>query len=447
MSSPLIADGHEPATPATARAPVPPVGPGRFRTLVQSPLRAALLRHLHACPDEAFEVDALVQVSARMRTDIENCAEELAAHGFLQRTVGPRPRYRARVPAEPGPRRLLQEFLASPPVLTAEDRSPAFRRLREIVGVDEKMLLVLESIRTVAKADISTLVLGPTGAGKEGVARAIHELSRRRDHPFQAVSCAALPDSLFESEIFGYEKGAFTGAVERKPGRMELANRGTLFLDEIGDLSLVAQAKLLRALEERRVERLGARRAIEVNFRLVSATNQPLDVFVADSRFREDLYYRVNAFTVHVPSLRERPADIPILAGRFLAGYCTDQGLAADARVFSAGALDRMCRYPWPGNIREMVATVSRAALSSRGQVVHVDDIHFLHPEAAGERGHAPAIVPLHEVERDHIRRALEAVSWNKKLAARLLAISRETLYRKIRTYGLAHPSRSGART
>jgi transcriptional regulator with PAS, ATPase and Fis domain len=307
------------------------------------------------------------------------------------------------------------------------------------------MLLVLESIRTVAKAEISTLILGPTGAGKDVVARVIHELGRRRSHTFQAVSCAALPDSLFESEMFGYEKGAFTGAIDRKPGRMELANRGTLFLDEIGDLSLVAQAKLLRVLEDRRVERLGGRQGIDVDFRLVSATNRPLDAFVAERRFREDLYYRVNAYTVRLPSLRERPADIPILAARFLASYCTAQGLPADAWMFSQGALDRMCGYPWPGNIREMVATVSRTALSSRDRLIQADDLQFLHPESANGRGltRAHAGVPLHEVERDHIRKTLEALSWNRRSAARVLEISRERLHRKIRAYNLSPGGRA----
>ena len=204
-----------------------------------------------------------------------------------------------------------------------------------MIGRDEKMLVVFEWIRTAAKSDISVLILGPTGSGKEVVARMIHELSRRGANKFQAVNCAALPDTLFESEIFGYEKGAFTGAHDRKPGRLELANNGTLFLDEIGDLSIIAQAKLLRVLEERRFERLGGNTSIEVNFRLISATNRPLDQFVRDSRFREDLYYRVNAFSIRLPSLRERTVDIPVLAQRFLARYCAANGLALDGKSFS----------------------------------------------------------------------------------------------------------------
>jgi transcriptional regulator with PAS, ATPase and Fis domain len=437
MSSSVIAHRFERPAPV---GPLPGSASGqrtRFRSLVQSPLRGALLRHFHTQPDESFEVEALMQTFGRMRVDVENCLQELVSQGFVRRIPGPRPHYAAGFPDDPALIRLAQEFLENPSDLTAEDRSPSTRRFRELIGRDEKMLLVLESIRTVAKTDISVLVLGPTGAGKEVVARVIHELSRRRDHTFQAVSCAALPDTLFESEVFGYEKGAFTGAHDRKPGRIELANHGSLFLDEIGDLSLFAQAKLLRALEERRVERLGGRQGIEVDFRLISATNRPLDLYVTDSRFREDLYYRINAFTIRLPALRERPSDIPILAQRFLASYCVAQGTPVDAKVFSPGALELMTSYGWPGNIREMVATVSRAALSSRDRVVQAEDIEFLHPQGRTTDTAGQAIPPLSEVERAHIHKVLETVSWNKKHAARLLQISRETLYRKIRTYKL----------
>jgi DNA-binding NtrC family response regulator len=313
-----------------------------------------------------------------------------------------------------------------------------------MIGRDEKMLIVFEWIRTAAKSDISVLILGPTGAGKEVVARMIHELSRRATAKFQAVNCAALPDTLFESEIFGYEKGAFTGAHDRKPGRLELANGGTLFLDEIGDTSLIAQAKLLRVLEERRFERLGGNKSIHVDFRLISATNRPLDQFVRDSRFREDLYYRVNAFSIRLPSLRERQVDIPVLAQRFLARYCAANGLPLDAKVFSKEALDLLCTYHWPGNIRELESTVSRAALSAPGKSIRAADIEFLHapgppPEAPSER-----LPSLAEAERAHIVRVLDAAGWNKKEAARILDISRGTLYRKIVEFGLEPQLRTG---
>ena len=270
-------------------------------------------------------------------------------------------------------------------MVTTEDQSPSVQRFREMIGRDEKMLVVFEWIRTAAKSDISVLVLGPTGSGKEVVARMIHELSRRGSGKFQALNCAALPDTLFESEIFGHEKGAFTGAHDRKPGRLELANHGTLFLDEIGDMSIVAQAKLLRVLEERRFERLGGNRSIEVDFRLISATNRPLEQLVRESRFREDLYYRVNAFAIRLPSLRERPVDIPVLAQRFLARYCAANGMPVDAKVFSKEALERLIAYPWPGNIRELESTVSRAALSAPGRTIR-GRRHRVPPHLVGAR-------------------------------------------------------------
>jgi transcriptional regulator with PAS, ATPase and Fis domain len=309
------------------------------------------------------------------------------------------------------------------------------------------MLVVFEWIRTAAKSDISVLILGPTGSGKELVARMIHDLSRRSNSRFQAMNCAALPDTLFESEMFGYEKGAFTGAHDRKPGRLEMANEGTLFLDEVGDLSIVAQAKLLRVLEERRFERLGGNRSISVDFRLISATNRPLDLFVRDERFREDLFYRVNAFSIRLPSLRERPVDIPVLAQRFLARYCATNGLPLDGKVFGKDAVDRLVSYPWPGNIRELESTVSRAALSSPGRTIRGTDIEFLHAGAQAAAMESNRLPTLREAERAHILHVLENVGWNKKEAAQALDISRGTLYRKVEEYALAPSvSRSGTK-
>ncbi len=291
----------------------------RFRTLVQSPLRAGLLRFLAARVGENFDLDALMAAFGRLRLDVQNCVGELVDFGVARRLSGEPARFTFARPGHPDAIRLIDTFLEGRATVSTEDQSPSVQRFREMIGRDEKMLVVFEWIRTAAKSDISVLILGPTGSGKELVAGMIHDLSRRSHARFQAVNCAALPDTLFESELFGYEKGAFTGAHDRKPGRLEMANEGTLFLDEIGDLSIVAQAKLLRVLEERRFERLGGNRSIAVDFRLISATNRPLDLFVRDERFREDLFYRVNAFSIRLPSLRERPVDIPVLAQRFLA--------------------------------------------------------------------------------------------------------------------------------
>ena len=256
-----------------------------------------------------------------------------------------------------------------------------------------------------------------------------------------------MPDTLFESELFGYEKGAFTGAHDRKPGRIELAKDGTLFLDEIGDLSMVAQAKLLRVLEERRIERLGGQHSIDVNFRLISATNRPLDQFVRDGRFREDLYYRVNAFSIRLPSLRERSSDIPLLAQRLLAAYCAANGVPLDSKVFESATLDLLTSYHWPGNIRELESTISRGALSAPGRGIRPQDIEFLHASEVPADVSPQRLPSLREAERTHIVRVLEDVGWNKKQAAQVLEISRGTLYRKIVEYSLEPEAQPGRRT
>jgi DNA-binding NtrC family response regulator len=414
----------------------------RFRFLVQSPLRASILRHLHANAQDSFDVDALMQIFGRMRLDVENCVNELVNACVARRVdEGGTVRFVASRPPDETMAVMLDDFLERRASISTEDQSPSVQRFREMIGRDEKMLIVFEWIRTAAKSDISVLILGPTGSGKEVVARMIHELSRRSTGRFQAVNCAALPDTLFESELFGHEKGAFTGAHDRKPGRLELADKGTLFLDEIGDLSIMAQAKLLRVLEDRRFERLGGNHPIDVDFRLISATNRPLDLFVRDSRFREDLYYRVNAFAIRLPSLKERQTDIPTLAQRFLTRYCAANGLPADGKTFSREALDTMTGYSWPGNIRELESTVARAALSAPGRTIRATDIEFLNAVAAAAHAGPERLPSLREAERAHVLRILEAVNWNKKQAADVLEISRGTLYRKITEYNLEPPA------
>src|SRR3989454_6313211 len=280
------------STSAAARTAEPSDLETRFRSLVQSPLRAGILRYLSARPDESFDVETLMQTFGRLKLAVDNCVRELVDFGVAQVIPGNPMRYMAERPANEAVVDLLDHFLERRAAVTTEDQSPSVQRFREMIGRHEKMLIVFEWIRTAAKSDISVLILGPTGSGKEVVARMIHELSRRSAAKFQAVNCAALPDTLFESEIFGYEKGAFTGAYDRKPGRLELANEGTLFLDEIGDMSLIAQAKLLRVLEERRVE--GAR-GPQSNCRrlpLLCAPHPPLQHVVRGARGPHDLDYR-----------------------------------------------------------------------------------------------------------------------------------------------------------
>jgi Nif-specific regulatory protein len=244
------------------------------------------------------------------------------------------------------------------------------------------------------------LILGPTGSGKEVVARMIHELSRRGTEKFQAVNCAALPDTLFESEIFGFEKGAFTGAHDRKPGRLELADHGTLFLDEIGDLSLVAQAKLLRVLEDRRFERLGGQKSLQGGLPTDIGDQPPARISSSAMRASVRTFITGSTpFSIRLPSLRERPVDIPVLANRFLGRYCAGNGLPLDGKTLSAEAISRLQAYPWPGNIRELESTVSRAALSAPGRVIRDSDVEFLHagvamPVTDGRRAFPPCATP-----------------------------------------------------
>ena len=298
------------------------------------------------------------------------------------------------------------------------------QRFREMIGRDEKMLIVFEWIRTAAKSDISVLILGPTGSGKELVARMIHELSRRQTAKFQAVNCAALPDTLFESEIFGYEKGAFTGAHDRKPGRLELANEGTLFLDEIGDLSIVAQAKLLRVLEERRFERLGGNKSIHVDFRLISATNRPLDQFVRDSRFREDLYYRVNAFSIRLPVAARAPGRHSCAGEPVPRALLRGQRPAARREIIRARSARPACR-----------STTGRATSASSKAPCHAPhclrradrsraaDIEFLHAtEPSGRRRRRAAAVAARCRARAH-RAHSGRVQLEQEEAARILGL------------------------
>jgi transcriptional regulator with PAS, ATPase and Fis domain len=411
----------------------------RFRALIQSPLRAALLRYFYAHPGDRFDVPDLMQAFGRLRVDTENCMRELVASGTVTRVTGTPVRYTVPAALDDELAELVREYVGNVPLAMNEEYLPSVQRFRDLIGRDEKMAVVFEAMRTAARTDLTVLILGPTGSGKEVVARTIHELSNRRTGRFQAVNCAALPDTLFESEMFGYERGAFTGAAGRKAGRVELAEGGTLFLDEIGDLALMSQVKLLRVAEDRRIERLGGETSRTIDFRLICATHQPLDTLVRERRFREDLYYRINGLTIRLPSLRERPADIPVLADRFLVAYCSEQGLGKGAKELSSGAIDRLMSHSWPGNIRELEATISRAALTAPDSAILPEHVEFLHapdaPSAAASE--ASPLTTLRTVERAHIQRVLEAVDWNKKRAAEILDIGRETLYRKIAEFGL----------
>jgi two-component system, NtrC family, response regulator HydG len=298
--------------------------------------------------------------------------------------------------------------------------SPAFRR----------MLTLIEQI---ADSSATILIQGESGAGKELVARTIHERSGRRAGPFVAVNCAALPETLLESELFGYEKGAFTGAAGRKEGRFELANAGTLFLDEVADLSLVTQPKILRVLQEGEFERLGGTRTLQVDVRIVAATNQDLAEMVKEKRFREDLYYRLNVITVRVPPLRERHEDIRVLAQHYLRVYAAKNGRKLEG--FSNEALERLESYAWPGNVRELENLIERTVLLARKDRIDAED---LPEEVAGvKRPPRDAILelvgtPLADIEQRLLDETLRITGGNKTQAAKLLGIDVRTVARKL---------------
>ena len=305
----------------------------------------------------------------------------------------------------------------------------------QIVGVSAAMSRVLGLVEQVAGSEATVMIQGESGTGKELIANLVHRLSPRRDRPFIKVNCAALPETLLESELFGYEKGAFTGALARKAGRFELANRGTMFLDDIGDLSLTTQAKLLRVLQEGEFERLGGTQTLKVDIRLVAATNQDLRERVREKKFREDLLYRLDVVTITLPPLRERPEDIPLLAEHFLRRYAQKSQKAISG--FSDQALALFLDYRWPGNVRELEHAVEHAVIFARQAKIAVED---LPPTISAERRPAlgraltiPVGTPLVEVERRLIEQTLRLAKGDKELAAKLLGIASRTVYRKLK--------------
>ncbi len=300
-----------------------------------------------------------------------------------------------------------------------------------IVGQSPKMRHVLELIQTVAETDSTVVIRGESGTGKELVARAIHAQSRRRFFPIVAVNCGSIPETLLESELFGHEKGAFTGAQYRRKGKVELANGGTLFLDEIGDISAKMQIDLLRVLETKRFTRLGGDQEVTSDFRLVCATNKDLEKLVQENAFREDLYYRINVFTIQLPPLRERADDIMVLARHFVEKYA--RAMAKPPRTFAPEAETAMLAYRWPGNVRELENAVERAMVVGQGSAIQREDLPL--PVENGARD--PKDLSLDAVEKDHIERVLTQMDGNVTKSATALGIDRATLYHKIKRYGI----------
>jgi DNA-binding NtrC family response regulator len=305
----------------------------------------------------------------------------------------------------------------------------------DIIGKSPAMQQVFEMIKAVTDTNATVLITGETGTGKELVARAIHSNSPRRYGPFVATSCGALPDTLLESELFGYEKGAFTGADRTKKGRFELADGGTLFLDEVGDISIKTQVKLLRVLQERSFRRLGGTDVIEVDVRVITATNRDLAALVRADSFRSDLYYRLNVVSIHLPPLRERKEDIPLLAAHFINKYNVEFSKKFD-RV-DRKALELMMEYHWPGNIRELENVIERATVIDQGPEVKARHLPFCNIEVPiSEEAQS-----LEDIEKLHIEKMLARHNWNIAKTARALAIDRTTLHKKVKKLGLTKGS------
>jgi DNA-binding NtrC family response regulator len=347
-------------------------------------------------------------------------------------------------------RALAQRRLATENLILREELAQR-RGAPQIVGEDPKLKQVSVALHRAAATDATVLLEGESGTGKELFARALHALSARNDGPFVAINCAAIPETLLETELFGHEKGAFTGASQRKSGKFELAHRGTLFLDEIGDMPLSLQAKILRALEEKTFERVGGTTPLRVDVRVVAATNRNLKAAVAARQYREDLYFRLSVFPIVIPPLRERPSDIPTLARFFIDRFCRDLGKRS--LVLSPAAESDLCSYAWPGNVRELQNCIERAAILTDGDTIHPRHLNL------SFRG--PAAVPVEqdggpwskidlsgtlteatrrtvaEVERRKIEQALKDAGGNRGRAAEVLQVSFKTFTAKLKDYGL----------
>jgi formate hydrogenlyase transcriptional activator len=311
----------------------------------------------------------------------------------------------------------------------------------EIIGSSPALKRALEDVQTVAPTDSTVLIFGETGTGKELIARALHNLSGRSEHPLVKVNCAAIPTGLLESEMFGHERGAFTGAVEQRKGRFELAHRGTIFLDEVEEIPLELQPKLLRVLQEQEFERLGSGKTIRVDVRVLAATNADLAQMVAEKKFRSDLYYRLNVFPIAMPALRERPEDIPLLVHFFAQKF--SQQMKKPIKTIPTQTITRLTSYSWPGNIRELQNLIERAVILSRGSVLEVPLAELKQSGNGSQINQVQGPIMLEEVEREHIMKVLRETGWvigGPAGAATRLGLNRTTLNNRMRKLGITRP-------
>ena len=329
------------------------------------------------------------------------------------------------------------------PRLISDAANDSFKSFEGIIGESLPLKNVMEQVRTVAPTDSTVLIQGETGTGKELIARAIHSQSARRDRKFVRLNCAAIPSDLLENELFGHERGAFTGAIARSVGRFELADKGTLFLDEIGDIPLELQSKLLRVLQEQEFERLGSTYTQRVNVRLVAATNRNLLQMVSEKEFRMDLYFRLNVFPIGIPPLRERREDIPLLVKSFVASYSSRMNRIIE--TIPEETMDVLTQYPWPGNIRELQNFSERAVILSPGRTLRapLSDLKSFSEQPPAHDG----VITLQDADREHILKALKETNWligGPGGAAARLGLKRTTLLGKMRKLGLSRPIKMG---
>ena len=398
----------------------------------------------HIKQDGKLRYVPVVVLSALDDKSIILKALDLGAEDFLTKPVDVE-RMLSRVRVMLRIRSLYEDLINERSGRQQAQRSLEMRRyLSQVMGGSAQVQSLADVLENVVDTDTTVLLEGESGTGKGLLAETVHRFSQRGKNPLVVVNCSAYPETLLSSELFGHEKGAFTGAIRRKAGRFELANGGTIFLDEIAEISPLTQLALLRVIQDRQFERVGGEKTLTVDVRVVAATNKPLADMVAKGHFREDLFYRLNVVRLEVPSLRQRPEDIPFLAHAFLAAQAERLGKAIYG--FERQALARLMGYSWPGNVRELKNVVEHAALMCRGEVVSLGN---LPSRLSGQEGDAGQAAPqpvgrLWDQEREMIASTLERVNWNKYRAAQVLGIARSTLYGKIKKYGIKEPGVSG---
>ena len=407
--------------------------PERLRYELGSPLRLRLFGELSR--EGSLSLLELVYRSGRNVQDVIACMRPMIAYRIVQENDDATFEYHPDI--DPAFRDVIDEVLAG-----AKDRLNRERHVREsilggMIGLDPKMQVVFELIQQVARVKVPALITGETGTGKSLVARAIHNSSQERDGSFVAVNCGAIPETLFESELFGHVKGAFTGAVSDRPGLVQEAHEGTLFLDEIGNLPLAGQAKLLRVIQEQQFRPVGADYVQEVDVRWICATNLDLEAATAEGRFREDLLYRINVFPIRIPSLRERADDIPYLVAGIMAAN-RDRFPTNELPSVAADTLKHLKQHNWPGNVRELENVLLRAAVMAGNRAIEPADL----PDLLVQKRRQPQATPfsltsLKDVEKRHIEHMLARCKGNIKTTARVLGVSRTTLYKKIRDFDI----------